>query len=295
MKLVLPLCRPIAMPIVLSVTLAVGAQQLEKHKAIVTCITGIEELAGVIILCSEHTGTLTTDKPTIDMNTIHTYSPFSAENVILLAAYASRVDNQDAIDLSVVQAIGDPARARKGIQPLDFKPFNLVDKRTEITYREESTGKLKCVTKGMTGIIVELCTCNTTYELEARLETDVEEYASRGLRALVVAYEELEGDDHESEGNGFEPIGLLLYSTPTPRQDTKQTIDDALALGIKIKMVTGDQLVIAKETSRRLGLGDHMYPAKVLKYGPAHGSKYASLDDLIMDADRFAGVFQARV
>ncbi|KAK0458726.1 uncharacterized protein EV420DRAFT_328664 [Desarmillaria tabescens] len=281
---------PIAMPTVLSVTLAVGAQQLAKHKAIVTRITAIEELAGVTILCSDKTGTLTTNKLTIDKDTIRTYGPFSADDVILLAAYASRTENQDAIDSSVVQAIGDPAKARAGIKLLDFKPFNPVDKRTEITYREESTGKLKRVTKGMTGIIIELCTRNKTEELENRLEADVEEYATRGLRALAVAFEEVDGDDFEAEGNGFELIGLLAIFDP-PRDDTKQTIDDAMALGVKVKMVTGDQLAIAKETGRRLGLGDHMYPAKVLKDGPAPGSKHGSLDEMIMDADGFAGVF----
>ncbi|KIJ99862.1 hypothetical protein K443DRAFT_679618 [Laccaria amethystina LaAM-08-1] len=281
---------PIAMPTVLSVTLAVGAQQLAKYKAIVTRITAIEELAGVTILCSDKTGTLTTNKLTIDRNTIQTYGPFSAEDVILLAAYASRTENQDAIDTSVVQALGDTARARAGIKLLDFKPFNPVDKRTEITYREESTGKLKRVTKGMTGIIIELCSRNKTEELEERLEKDVEDFAIRGLRALAVAYEELDGDDHEVEGNGFELIGLLAIFDP-PRDDTKQTIDDALALGVRVKMVTGDQLAIAKETGRRLGLGDHMYPAKVLKDGPAPGSKFNNLDEMIMDADGFAGVF----
>lgn len=281
---------PIAMPTVLSVTLAVGAQQLAKHKAIVTRITAIEELAGVTILCSDKTGTLTTNKLTIDRNTIRTYGPFSAEDVILLAAYASRTENQDAIDMSVVQAVGDSTRARAGIKLLDFKPFNPVDKRTEITYREESTGKLKRVTKGMTGIIIELCTRNKTSELEDKLEADVEEYAQRGLRALAVAYEEIDGDDFEAEGNGFELIGLLAIFDP-PRDDTKQTIDDAIALGVRVKMVTGDQLAIAKETGRRLGLGDHMYPAKVLKDGPAPGGKHTSLDEMILDADGFAGVF----
>ncbi|KAL1742944.1 hypothetical protein HDZ31DRAFT_65500 [Schizophyllum fasciatum] len=281
---------PIAMPTVLSVTLAVGAQQLAKHKAIVTRITAIEELAGVTILCSDKTGTLTTNKLTIDRSTIKTYGPFSADDVILLAAYASRTENQDAIDMATTQALGDVGRARAGIKLLDFKPFNPVDKRTEITYREESTGKLKRVTKGMTGIIIELCTRNKTEDLENRLEIDVEEFAARGLRALAVAYEELEGDDHEAEGNGFELIGLLSIFDP-PRDDTKQTIDDALALGVKVKMVTGDQLAIAKETGRRLGLGDHMYPAKVLKDGPAPGGKHLTLDEMIMDADGFAGVF----
>ncbi|KAG8682658.1 plasma membrane H+-ATPase, partial [Ceratobasidium sp. 394] len=281
---------PIAMPTVLSVTLAVGAQQLAKHKAIVTRITAIEELAGVTILCSDKTGTLTTNKLTIDKNLVKTYGPFSPQDVILLAAYASRTENQDAIDQCVVGTLDDPAKARAGIKLLDFKPFNPVDKRTEITYREESSGKLKRVTKGMTGIIIELCTRNKTEEVENQLEADVTEFASRGLRALAVAYEELDHQNHEGEGNGFELIGLLAIFDP-PRDDTKQTIDDAIALGVKVKMVTGDQLAIAKETGRRLGLGDHMYPAKVLKDGPEPGGKHMSLDEMIMDADGFAGVF----
>ncbi|KAF8761374.1 plasma membrane H -transporting ATPase [Rhizoctonia solani] len=243
---------PIAMPTVLSVTLAVGAQQLAKHKAIVTRITAIEELAGVTILCSDKTGTLTTNKLTIDKELVKTYGPFAPQDVILLAAYASRTENQDAIDQCVVGTLDDPARARAGIKLLDFKPFNPVDKRTEITYREESSGRLKRVTKGMTGIIIELCTRNKTDEVENQLEADVTEFASRGLRALAVAYEELDHDNHEGEGNGFELIGLLAIFDP-PRDDTKQTIDDAIALGVKVKMVTGDQLAIAKETGRRLG------------------------------------------
>ncbi|KAF8346763.1 hypothetical protein F5887DRAFT_1271675 [Amanita rubescens] len=244
---------PIAMPTVLSVTLAVGAQQLAKHKAIVTRITAIEELAGVTIL---------------------------GQVIILLSAYASRTENQDAIDAAVTTALGDLPRARAGIKILDFKPFNHVDKRTEATYREEGTGKLKRVTKGMTGIIIELCTRNKTEEIENRLEADVEEFASRGLRALAVAYEELEGDDPEAEGNSFELIGLLPVIDP-PREDTKTTIDDALTLGVRVKMITGDQLAIAQETGRRL----------VLKDGPPPGGKFSTLDDLILDADGFAGVF----
>jgi H+-transporting ATPase len=282
---------PIAMPTVLSVTLAVGAQQLAKHKAIVTRITAIEELAGVTILCSDKTGTLTTNKLTIDKENVKCYSHWDVEGVCLLAAYASRIENQDAIDGCVVGTLADPATARSGIELLDFKPFNPVDKRTEITYRDNMDGgKLKRATKGMTGIIIDLCSRNKTSEMEDQLEADVEEFARRGLRALAVAHEDVIGTDKDSPGNGFELVGLLSIFDP-PRSDTKQTIDDAMALGVKVKMVTGDQLAIAKETGRRLGLGDHMYPAKVLKDGPEPGSKHANLDEMIMDADGFAGVF----
>ncbi|GAB00025.1 uncharacterized protein L969DRAFT_96638 [Mixia osmundae IAM 14324] len=281
---------PIAMPTVLSVTLAVGAQQLAKYKAIVTRITAIEELAGVTILCSDKTGTLTTNKLTIDKSTVKTYADADAERVCLEAAYASRTENQDAIDSCITGSIGDVSLARKGIKVLDFKPFNPVDKRTEVTYLEEDTGVMKRVTKGMTGIIIELCTRGKTEAVENQLEADVEEFARRGLRALAVANETVTSNDKEGSGDGFQLLGLLAIYDP-PREDTKQTIDDALSLGVKVKMATGDQLAIAKETGRRLGLGDHMYPAKVLKDGPAPGGKHMSVDEMILDADGFAGVF----
>ncbi|KAH9824918.1 H+-transporting ATPase [Melampsora americana] len=280
---------PIAMPTVLSVTLAVGAQQLAKYKAIVTRITAIEELAGVTILCSDKTGTLTTNKLTIDKTTVKTYSDVSADDVCLLASYASRTENQDAIDTCVVGTVG-AENARRGIKLLDFKPFDPVVKRTEVTYIDVATGEMRRVTKGMTGKIIELCTYNKTEEVERQLEADVEEFARRGLRALAVAYEDVPSGQVDGPGNGFMLIGLLSIFDP-PRDDTKQTIDDAVSLGIQVKMVTGDQLAIAKETGRRLGLGDTMFASKVLKEGPPPGSGYNNLDDMILRADGFAGVY----
>ncbi|KAH9487194.1 ATPase 2, plasma membrane-type [Psilocybe cubensis] len=109
----------------------------------------------------------------------------------------------------VTRIIGDPLRARAGIKLLNFKPFNPIDKRTEITYREEATGKLKHVTKGMTGIIIELCSRNKTEKIENHLEKDVEEYAARGLRTLAVAYEEVDGDDFEAEANHTDNLIFL--------------------------------------------------------------------------------------
>ncbi|OAV97113.1 H+-transporting ATPase [Puccinia triticina 1-1 BBBD Race 1] len=280
---------PIAMPTVLSVTLAVGAQQLAKYKAIVTRITAIEELAGVTILCSDKTGTLTTNKLTIDKSTIKTYSDVGPEDVCVLASYASRIENQDAIDGCVVGTVGADV-ARRGIKLVDFKPFDPVSKRTEITYIDVATGEMRRVTKGMTGKIMDLCTYNKTDEIEHQLEADVEEFARRGLRALAVAYEDVPSGDAEGPGSGFQLIGLLSIFDP-PRDDTKQTIDDAVSLGLKVKMVTGDQLAIAKETGRRLGLGDNMFASKVLKEGPPPGSKFSSVDSMILDADGFAGVY----
>src|SRR5271155_4402560 len=118
---------PVAMPTVLSVTMAVGARQLAKKQAIVTRLVAIEELAGVDVLCADKTGTLTQNKLTLG-------DPFSvnnvsAEQIILNAALASRADNNDIIDLAVLGGMKDKD-SLKGYQVIHFQPFDPVHKRT---------------------------------------------------------------------------------------------------------------------------------------------------------------------
>lgn len=198
---------PIAMPTVLSVTLAIGAKQLAEHKAIVTRITAIEEMAAVTILCSDKTGTLTLNKLIVDKPTIKTYAEYDAEDIILISAYASRTENQDAIDFCIVNSLPNPKEAREGIEELEFEPFNPTIKRTEIVYRKD--GKIYRATKGMSHFILDLCTRDKTEEQIQLLNDDVDEFARRGLRSLAVALEEINGDDYKSEGSGlgFKLIG----------------------------------------------------------------------------------------
>ncbi|CEJ04832.1 Putative Plasma membrane (H) ATPase [Rhizopus microsporus] len=281
---------PIAMPTVLSVTLAIGAKQLAEHKAIVTRITAIEEMAAVTILCSDKTGTLTLNKLIVDKPTIKTYAEFNGDDIILLSAYASRTENQDAIDFCIVNSLPDPKLARDGIEELEFKPFNPVVKRTEITYKRLSDGKVLRVTKGMSHTILDLCSRDKTEEQIKALNDDVDEFARRGLRALAVAVDEVPSGEVEGEGLGFRLIGLLPIYDP-PRSDTKETIDRAIALGVSVKMITGDQLAIGKETGRRLGMGDNMFLSKTLKEGPPAGSGYSSVDEMVLHCDGFAGVY----
>ncbi|RCI02493.1 plasma membrane H+-ATPase [Rhizopus stolonifer] len=282
---------PIAMPTVLSVTLAIGAKQLAEHMAIVTRITAIEEMAAVTILCSDKTGTLTLNKLIVDKPTIKTYSDqYDGDAVIQLSAYAARTENQDAIDFCIVNSLPEPSLARGGITELEFKPFNPVIKRTQITYRSEADGKTYRVTKGMSHTVLDLCTRDKTDATIKALNDDVDEFARRGLRALAVAIDEIPSGDVEGDGIGFKLVGLLPIYDP-PRSDTKETIDRAIALGVSVKMITGDQLAIAKETGRRLGMGDNMFLSKTLKEGPPAGSGYTDVDQMVLHADGFAGVY----
>ena len=265
---------PVAVPTVLSVTMAVGARQLAKKKAIVSKLVAIEELAGVDMLCADKTGTLTQNKLTLG-------DPFSvnnipAEQIILNAALASRAENNDTIDLAVLGGLKNE-QDLKNYQVVLFQPFDPVHKRTEATVKA-ADGKEFKVTKGAPQVILELSA--NKEKVEPEVDKAVNEFAARGFRSLGVA---------RAEGNGqWQFIGVLPLFDP-PRDDAKATIATALAMGVKVKMVTGDALAIAKETAKKLGMGENILDASSL--GDVKKDETAEMSKSIEKADGFAQVF----
>ncbi|KAL9270852.1 ATPase 11, plasma membrane-type-like protein [Drosera capensis] len=280
---------PIAMPTVLSVTMAIGSHRLANQGAITKRMTAIEEMAGMDVLCSDKTGTLTLNKLTVDKNLIEVFAKgVDADTVVLMAARASRTENQDAIDGAIVNMLADPKEARAGITEVHFLPFNPTDKRTALTYID-SNGKMHRVSKGAPEQILHLS--HNKSDIERRVHAVIDKFAERGLRSLAVAYQEVSEGTKESPGGPWQFIALMPLFDP-PRHDSAETIRRALNLGVSVKMITGDQLAIAKETGRRLGMGVNMYPSSSL-LGQSKDESIAALpvDDLIEQADGFAGVF----
>ncbi|CAL5372026.1 unnamed protein product [Camellia sinensis] len=280
---------PIAMPTVLSVTMAIGSHRLAQQGAITKRMTAIEEMAGMDVLCSDKTGTLTLNRLSVDKSIIEVFARgVDGEAVVLMAARASRVENQDAIDAAIVGTLADPKEARAGIQEVHFLPFNPTDKRTALTYID-SEGKMHRVSKGAPEQILNLA--HNKSEIERRVHAVIDKFAERGLRSLAVAYQEVPDGRKESSGSAWQFIGLMPLFDP-PRHDSAETITRALNLGVNVKMITGDQLAIAKETGRRLGMGTNMYPSSAL-LGQHKDESIAALpvDELIEKADGFAGVF----
>ncbi|XP_020552257.1 plasma membrane ATPase 4 isoform X2 [Sesamum indicum] len=280
---------PIAMPTVLSVTMAIGSHRLSEQGAITKRMTAIEEMAGMDVLCSDKTGTLTLNKLTVDRNLIEVFAKdLDKESVILLGARASRVENQDAIDACIVGMLADPKEARTGITEVHFLPFNPVEKRTAITYID-SSGNWHRVSKGAPEQIVELCGLRD--DMKRRVHSIIDKFADRGLRSLAVAQQVVPEKNKESAGGPWIFVGLLPLFDP-PRHDSGETIKRALNLGVNVKMITGDQLAIAKETGRRLGMGTNMYPSSSL-LGQHKDESISELpvEELIETADGFAGVF----
>ena len=240
---------PVAMPTVLSVTMAVGARLLAKKEAIVTRLSAIEELAGVDILCSDKTGTLTQNKLTLG-------DPFTVNNilrdqVILWAALASRAEDKDTIDLAVIGGVKDD-KALKSYQVLHFQPFDPVHKRTEATVKG-GDGKQFFVAKGAPQVILQMS--KNAGEVKPAVEKAVNEFAGRGFRSLGVA---------RADEEGKWQFGGVLPMFDPPREQAKATIASAAQMGVNVKMVTGDQIAIARETAKQLGMGTNILDASDL-------------------------------
>lgn len=265
---------PVAMPTVLSVTMAVGARLLAQKEAIVSRLVAIEELAGTDILCSDKTGTLTQNRLTLG-------EPFSvngvsAEQVVLSAALASRRENQDTIDLAVLSGVNN-TQGLKGYQIIHFQPFDPVHKRTEATI-EAADGSTFKVAKGAPQMILELST--NLAQVKTSADEAIDGFARRGFRSLGVARTDTQGQ--------WQFLGVLPLFDP-PREDSKTTIANARRMGVTVKMVTGDQLAIARETAVQLGMGTNILDAG--GFGDTKHHETGQLAQMIDKADGFAQVF----
>ena len=265
---------PVAMPTVLSVTMAVGARLLARKQAIVSRLVAIEELAGVDVLCSDKTGTLTQNKLTLGEP--FAVSDVTAAQVILAAALASRADDDDAIDLAVLGGL-DGGQALAGYQVTHFQPFDAVRKRTEAAVTAADGTSFK-VAKGAPQVIMALSA--DSGQVKAAVDGAVGDFAARGFRSLGVARADGEGP--------WQFLGVLPLFDP-PRVDARATIATARQLGVAVKMVTGNQVAIARETARALGMGTGILDAAGL--GDAGREETAATAESIENADGFAQVF----
>jgi H+-transporting ATPase len=262
---------PVAMPTVLSVTMAIGARLLAKKEAIVSRLESVDELAGVQVLCSDKTGTLTQNK--LSLGDSFAISTSSEKQVILAAALASREANKDPIDLAILGGV-DNREELQQYSLVHFVPFDSVHKRTEATVKD-AHGKICRVTKGAPQVILEMAANRA--KVEAEVMKAVTEFAGRGFRSLGAARTDEQGQ--------WQFLGVISLYDP-PRSDAKATIETARKMGVEVKMVTGDQMAIAKETAQKLGLGTNILDASSL-----HGLNRAAASEEVEKADGFAQVF----
>ena len=261
---------PVALPAVLTVTMAVGATYLAKKQAIVSRLAAIEELAGVDVLCSDKTGTLTKNQMTVADPVI--YNGYDADKLMFYAGLASREEDHDPIEKPIFEYLKAHKLydELKKYKQLKFKPFDPVSKRTEALI-EGPDGKQFTVTKGAPQVILELCIHSIKPE---QVMDHVNKFAEDGYRTLGVGIKEGEGDNYKY-------VGLIPLFDP-PREDSKKTIEDAKGYHIRVKMLTGDNIAIAKHIAEILGLGTNILDARDLRGGDYR--EYIVLSEVIAKA-----------
>lgn len=266
---------PVALPAVLSVTMALGALKLSKMKAVVTKLESIEEMAGMDVLCCDKTGTLTQNKLSLGEPSV--FSDIDQEMLTIYGALASKEENQDPIDLAIIQGIKDKQSLASYTQE-KFVPFDPVRKRADATIRD-TNGQTMYITKGAAQIILELC--HPEKSLEKKVTDEVQNFAQKGHRTLGVA--------RSSDGKKWEFLGLLPLFDPL-REDSVQVVKEAQENGINIKMLTGDNIAIAKEIAHQLHIGDNIYVVKDL-ISQKTKMESAELIKTIEAANGFAEIF----
>ena len=267
-----------ALPAVLSVTMAIGAIALAKREAIVSKLVSIEEMAGMDVLCSDKTGTIT--KNELTLGEVKPLTGFTEKDVLLFATLASREEDRDPIDGAIIakaNASREIVEAVRHYKVTYFKPFDPVSKRTEATVETDNGNKFK-VAKGAEQAILSLVANKESAGTD--VTAIVDSFASKGYRALGVAKTDEKGK--------WQFIGLVALYDP-PREDSAETLKAAQFMGVRVKMVTGDHIAIAKEIAKQVGLGTNIVTAS------AFVDKEASdAARVVEDADGFAQVFPER-
>jgi len=265
---------PAALPAVLSVTMAVGATALAKKEAIVSHLVSIEEMAGMDVLCSDKTGTITTGE--LSVAEIVPFGDFDQDDVLLYGTLASREEDKDPIDDTIIQKAreGDLDKKAESYTSSKFVPFDPAVKRTESSLESPEGEEFK-VSKGAPQVIMELV--GEENGPSSKLDEIVEKQSAKGYRSLGVARTNGDGSWHY--------VGVIALYNP-PREDSPQTIDTARDMGVDVKMVTGDHVAVAKEIASEVHLGTDIQSADAFMDKPDREAV-----KIVEEADGFAQVF----
>jgi len=265
---------PVALPAVFAVVLATGAIELSKKRVLVTKLSSIEDAASMEIICLDKTGTITQNKLSV-FDSIP-FSGFKKEDVAIMASLASKEETKDAIDLTAIEyakAIGADSSAYKQIS---FTPFDPAIKRSEAIIERE--GERFKVVKGAPQVIMSICR-GMDGKTRSKANNMVQELSQKGYRTLAVARSE------GSDLNNLRLVGLLPLADP-PRLDSKDLIEELKTLGVKVKMLTGDNIAIAKEIARQVSIGNNIIRMSDLK-----GLDEKEQAKIVEECDGFAEIY----
>lgn len=232
---------PVALPVMFTVSMALGSMELSRHGVLITRLNAVEDAATMDVLCADKTGTLTMNR--LSLAGVSPLPGFSENDVMQGGALASNKANADPIDLAFLHVAEEHGFASQGTRLLSFAPFSAATRHTEAVVEFE--GHRVRYVKGALRTVAELAGLDAA--AIARLEEPANAQAVKGVRTLAVA-----------RADGDAPLKLvgLAYLYDAPRPDSRRLIEELRSLGIQVKMLTGDALPIGREIARRLGLGE---------------------------------------
>lgn len=265
---------PVALPAVLTIVQSVGALQLSRKGAVVTRLEAIEDAASIDILCFDKTGTITENR--LAVADLLVLDGGTEGELLGLAVLASTETGGDLIDSAIKERANKENIDLAGSVRISYLPFDPLLKRTEAVVARG--GSRLRIAKGAPQTIIELC--GGGGESGSRAKAAVEGYSRMGYRCLAVSVSGPGG-----EGDGMRLAGLIALSDPA-RADSRDTIGQIKALGIRPIMLTGDDAAIAAQIAGSVGIGDRILRASDIA-GLDDGEKVARLDS----ADGVAAIF----
>ena len=240
---------PVALPAMFTVSMAKGSQQLAAEGVLVSRLSATEDAATMTTLCIDKTGTLTENR--LSVQDIVPAKNFIINDVIQYAVLASVAANNDPIDMAFIQKAGTEHLSMKGFKQFSFAPFTAATKRTEAVVQKD--GGQFTVLKGAYNTIKQLCKLK-----QSELDKTVETWAGKGFKTMAIAV------NHE---NSITMVGIAALIDP-PLPDSAQMIAKIKELGVKVKMLTGDALPIAKEIAIQVSVGNDIVSASLLRANP---------------------------
>lgn len=264
---------PVALPVMFTVSMAVGSMELARHGVLVTRLSAAEDAANMDVVCADKTGTLTMNR--LSFMGALPQPGFTAEDVLRVGAFASQEADQDPIDLAFLRGARDHKLADSGTALISFIPFSPKTRRTE-AFVERGGVKTRAM-KGALRTVAEAAGLDAT--TVAALEAKATEEAKQGVRVLAVA---------RSDGEApLQFVGLALLHD-APRPDSRQLIDELRSLGVAVKMLTGDALPVARAVADELGLGEIVRAPDLHATGDSAAARTA---ELVQGSSGFAEVF----
>ncbi len=265
---------PVALPAVLTIVQAATGMKLAEEGVLVTRLDSIEDAASISILCLDKTGTITQNK--LSVTDSISFSGFTKEDVVFVANLASRAEGMDLIDTAIIEHAKNIGVNNDSHKQIDYTPFNPSIRRTEAIIKHN--GAEYKVVKGAAQVIIPMCG-GIEKNVHELIDSTIDELSQKGYRTIAVA---------KSEDGNFDNlkfVGLLPLADP-PRTDSRTMIEEAKKLGVKAIMLTGDNISIAKEVARQVGLGD-----KIIKLKDIEGLSASEQIKIVNEISGFAEIY----